>query len=357
MISLTKLIYIVGLTIAISSFAMYTYLIIPEIISTSDYYTDLKNTMFPQEYKSEFEFIEIIKSWPSYKLFYEFYPDATEIVEYYEVGAEIYITATNQTNNTVLSLELAIDTLIIDNQHTDEYYKSIICGSNLPGSLYLSAEDDEILDFIKNTDCLNLEEYMFTGNYLTTGNYLLTPHTNIDPALGNSPLLFDIMHWTNDNGFNDILNDNNEFYNLRHIVNGYGELMIFESEYDYGDHILINTEILLSEYPITIDTTYHDYFYDQNGVMITITHRSTGYTSDYIFDSPQNYPALEFEANSEIRGILHPTCDTLLDCKQDYDSPAQYQYWTDFEEIIITGFLTNEQISALAVAITEHIEP
>ncbi len=182
LISLTKLVYIVGLTIAISSFVIYVYLIIPEIISTSDYYSNLKNIIFKQEYKSEFEFIEIIKSWPSYKLFYELYPDATEIVEYYVAGVKIYIIATNQTNNNMLTLELAIDTSINDYQHRDEYFKYIICESTLPSSLYLSAEGDEILDFIKTIDCLNSDAYLTRGEVENTKIV-----SQSEPIYGNTP--------------------------------------------------------------------------------------------------------------------------------------------------------------------------
>ncbi len=124
-------------------------------------------------------------------------------------------------------------------------------------------------------------------------------------------------------------------------------MAVFESEQDYGDFILENTEILLSNYPLTINTTYQDYIYYQNGITIEITHNSSNPPSPDFFESLV-FPQIKFVVSPEIKGILNQICVTSFDCKESYDAPAQYQFWTEDKEIIITGFLTDDQIALLA---------
>lgn len=172
-----------------------------------------------------------------------------------------------------------------------------------------------------------------------------TIYTNIDPELTNTYLL-DRMYWSSDNRSGNISDTNGEFELLRNIFDGYDELAVFESEQAYGDFIFENTEILLSKFPLTVNTTYQDYIYYQNGITIKINH-NTSYPPDDFFEG-LDYPEIKLEVGPDIKGILYQICDTSFDCKESYDGPAQYQFWTEDKEIIITGFLTDDQIALLA---------
>ena len=146
MITLRKITYSVGLGISISMFGLFWYVFLPEIIQYNPW-AEIGNPFMSDE-----ELLKKLKAHPSYAAFYERFPDAKEELRNQRHGGNLEVGVSNFEKNNILGLNLRFQT------HDGTVYASISCRTmNNDYDRNLSAEGLFVLDFIENTNCLELE--------------------------------------------------------------------------------------------------------------------------------------------------------------------------------------------------------
>ena len=145
MITLRKITYFVGLGISISMFGLFWYTFLPEIIQNNPW-AEIGNSFMSDE-----ELLKKLKAHPSYAAFYERFPDAKEELRNHRHGGSLQVGVSNFEKNNMLSLNLRFQTY--GNVNANIHCRTM----NNDYDRNLSAEGLFVLDFIENTNCLELE--------------------------------------------------------------------------------------------------------------------------------------------------------------------------------------------------------
>lgn len=149
MITLRRITYGVGITIAISVFVLFVYSVVPQMIQHSSW--------DQLDGPTEEEMIEKFHGHPGYIAFYERFPDTKEELSYNKKNnhGEMLIGIRNSETGAELVLQLNY------NQYTDHVNVHINChvvnSSERPiAQSTLHANGLFVVDFIEYTDCLEL---------------------------------------------------------------------------------------------------------------------------------------------------------------------------------------------------------
>ena len=110
------------------------------------------------------------------------------------------------------------------------------------------------------------------------------------------------------------------------------------------------TVIYLSQDPLDEDVYYREFTYTLQGISIKITPK--GELTEEIEFGHQFPREIIYEVSPRIIGELTPM-DRVIQFDEPFDRPTTFGFFDDENYIGIRGFLTNEQVSALAMAISE----
>ena len=144
MYSLKKISYIVGLTIAVSVFALFLYSFLPHLIQNEQWDNIKGFSMTDEELLAEFQ------ATPAYIAFYEKYPDAKEELNNRRHGGELQVGIANIEKGNFLKLNLYY------NEYDDRINVNVSCQTP-DNRENLHSDGLFAIDFIKQTECLNLE--------------------------------------------------------------------------------------------------------------------------------------------------------------------------------------------------------
>ncbi len=114
------------------------------------------------------------------------------------------------------------------------------------------------------------------------------------------------------------------------------------------------THILLTADPFDEDMMDRDIFYVHQGIWITL-HPKGDYTQERLLEH-QNTKEIIYEVSPNIIGELTPM-GRVIQNGEPFDYITMFDYIDNENTISIRGFLTNEQVSALAMAISEYKKP
>ena len=115
------------------------------------------------------------------------------------------------------------------------------------------------------------------------------------------------------------------------------------------------TKIYLSQDPL-VGTEYQgEYTYRLEGITITMWPKGDYTTEEKL--TKQHEGVLIHEVSQRIIGHLTPMKQVILDDGRIHTFPTKFSYIDDEHVISIVGAITTEQVSALAMAISEHKEP
>lgn len=146
---LPKFAIYLAIGIGVTIFALFLYTILPHIIENSsrDWDRALGNNMSDEELEV------MIYAEPSYVIFKEKYPDATENFNNGHRGnASLEMTAMNYTNFNEVRLNIHY------NNYDDQVQSNASCQINIPGNereLHRNAQDEQMPEFLEKMDCLN----------------------------------------------------------------------------------------------------------------------------------------------------------------------------------------------------------
>lgn len=144
MFSMQKVAYIVGITIAISVFTLFLYSFLPHIIQNDQWERIDGLTMSDEDLLKEFY------ATPAYVAFYERFPDAKEELNNHRHGGELQVGIANLEKGNFLKLHLYY------NDRDERMNVNVSCET--PNNRENMHSDGLFaIDFIKQTDCLNLE--------------------------------------------------------------------------------------------------------------------------------------------------------------------------------------------------------
>ena len=124
---------------------------------------------------SDEELLKKLKAHPSYAAFYERFPDAKEELRNQRHGGSLQVGVSNFEKNNMLSLNLDFS------KHDGQVNASVYCETmNNDYNRNLHAEGLFVLDFIENTNCLELES---TVNPTEYGNLAPRPTEPVVPVV------------------------------------------------------------------------------------------------------------------------------------------------------------------------------
>lgn len=148
MITLRTIAYVVGITIAISAFALFLYSFLPHLIE-NDQWERLGGADISEE-----ELLKKIQAHDAYIAFYDRFPDAKEDFRYYKHrggSGEMQVGVVNFEKNNSLTLSLNY------NDRDEAIYANVRCDTNEEGYRDLRADNLFVIDFINQTNCLERE--------------------------------------------------------------------------------------------------------------------------------------------------------------------------------------------------------
>lgn len=146
---LPKVAIYLAIGIGVTIFALFLYTILPHIIENSsrDWDRALGNNMSDEELEA------MIYADPSYVIFKEKYPDATENFNNRHRGnVSLEMNAMNYTNFNEARLNIHY------NDYDDQVQSNASCQINIPGNereLHRNAQGEQIPEFLEKMDCLN----------------------------------------------------------------------------------------------------------------------------------------------------------------------------------------------------------
>ena len=144
MISLTRIAFGVGITIAVSVFVLFLYSFLPHLIQ-NEQWENIDGMGLSDE-----ELLEEFHATPAYVAFLERYPDAEEELNNHRSGGELQVGVANYEKNNYLKLNLYF------NKYDDRINVNVDCQtSNNRDNLH--ANGLFAIEFIKQTNCLDLE--------------------------------------------------------------------------------------------------------------------------------------------------------------------------------------------------------
>ena len=146
MITLRKITYSVGLGISISMFGLFLYSFLPQLIENNPW-VEIGNSFMSDE-----ELLKKLKAHPSYAAFYERFPDAKEELRNHRHGGSLQVGVSNFDKDNMLSLNLVFQRY--DGQVNANVYCETMGDER---NRNLNAHGLFVLDFIENTNCLELE--------------------------------------------------------------------------------------------------------------------------------------------------------------------------------------------------------
>ncbi len=112
--------------------------------------------------------------------------------------------------------------------------------------------------------------------------------------------------------------------------------------------------IYLTQDPLHEDVYRGEFTYTLQGITIKITPKGE-LTDEIIFEEFRPRQVV-YEVSPQIIGKLIPM-DRVMQFDEPFDRPTTFGFIDGENYIGIRGFLTNEQISVLAIAISEHKKP
>lgn len=146
MITLRTIAYVVGITIAISAFGLFLYSFLPHLIE-NDQWERLGGADVSEE-----ELLKKFQEHEAYIVFYDRFSDAKEDFRYYKYGGgEMQVGTVNFEKNNSLILSLNY------NDREEAIYADVRCNVNEDGYRDLRADNLFVIDFIKQTNCLEIE--------------------------------------------------------------------------------------------------------------------------------------------------------------------------------------------------------
>ena len=159
--------YFVGLGISISMFGLFLYSFLPTLIANNPW-TVIGNMLISDE-----ELLKKLKAHPSYAAFYERFPDAKEELRNPRTSGTLQVGVSNFDKGNTLTLRL-------DFQKYDGQVNANVSCKTMDDerNRNLRAHGLFVLDFIENTNCLELEP---TINPTKDGNLAPRP---TEPVLG-----------------------------------------------------------------------------------------------------------------------------------------------------------------------------
>lgn len=141
--------YVVGITIAISSFSMLLYSFLPIMIYNNAWDNQRYNNEFDI---SEDEILEKFKAHPVYVAFYEKYPDAVEEFKPGKNNAELELGVANFDTNSYLKVHFGMS------PYDKQIHINSFCDNDVPstGNPIRQRHADGIFvkEFIEITDCV-----------------------------------------------------------------------------------------------------------------------------------------------------------------------------------------------------------
>lgn len=147
MISLQKIAYGVGISIAVSVFVLFLYSFLPHLLQNDQWENIDGKDMSDEELLKEFH------ATPAYVAFLDRYPDASEELNNHRSGGELQVGVANYEKNNYLKLNLYYNT------YDDRINVNVDCQtSNNRDNLH--ANGLFAIEFIKQTNCLDLESLL-----------------------------------------------------------------------------------------------------------------------------------------------------------------------------------------------------
>ncbi len=144
MLTLQKIAYGVGISIAVSVFVLFLYSFLPHLLQNDQWENIDGIGMIDEELLEEFH------ATPAYVAFLERYPDASEELNNHRSGGELQVGVANYEKNNYLKLNLYF------NNYDDRINVNVDCQtSNNRDNLH--ANGLFAIEFIKQTNCLDLE--------------------------------------------------------------------------------------------------------------------------------------------------------------------------------------------------------
>ena len=144
MLSLQKIAYGVGISIAVSVFVLFLYSFLHHLIQ-NEQWENIEGMGL-----SDDELLEEFHATPAYLAFIERYPDAKEELNNHRHGGELQVGIANYEKNNTLRLNLYF------NDYDDRINVNVDCQtSNNRENMH--ADGLFAIDFIKQTNCLDLE--------------------------------------------------------------------------------------------------------------------------------------------------------------------------------------------------------
>ena len=144
MLTLQKIAYGVGISIAVSVFVLFLYSFLPHLIQ-NEQWENIEGMGL-----SDDELLEEFHATPAYVAFLERYPDAKEELNNHRHGGELQVGIANFEKNNTLRLNLYF------NNYDDRINVNVDCQtSNNRENMH--ADGLFAIDFIQQTNCLDLE--------------------------------------------------------------------------------------------------------------------------------------------------------------------------------------------------------
>ncbi len=155
MFSMQKIAYIVGITIAISVFVLFLYSFLPHIIQ-NDQWENIDGLKMSDE-----DLLKEFQATPAYIAFYDRFPDAKEELNNHRHGGELQVGIANLDKGNFLKLNLYY------NEYDERINVNVSCET--PNNRENMHSDGLFaIDFISQTDCLNLESDGDVDEHTTT---------------------------------------------------------------------------------------------------------------------------------------------------------------------------------------------
>ena len=144
MLTLQKIAYGVGISIAVSVFVLFLYSFLPHLLQ-NDQWENIDGLQISDE-----ELLEEFHSTPAYIAFLDRFPDASEELNNHRHGGELQVGIANYEKNNFLQLNLYY------NDYDDRININVDCQTSHNRD-NLHANGLFAIEFIKQTNCLDLE--------------------------------------------------------------------------------------------------------------------------------------------------------------------------------------------------------
>jgi hypothetical protein len=155
MLTLQKIAYGVGISIAVSVFVLFLYSFLPHLIN-NDQWENVDGLKMSNE-----ELLKEFQATPAYVAFYERYPDAREELNNQRHGGDMQVGIANLEKGNFLKLHLYF------NKYDDRVNVNVSCETS-NNSQNMHADGLFAVDFIKQTNCLNLESSLSEPTHTVT---------------------------------------------------------------------------------------------------------------------------------------------------------------------------------------------